>query len=100
MQGISIFKQTYAAGASRVVMGFDSAVNTYSPYAIGCIVGKNYAMAAAVVDEDSDQWHIVNLNTKHGFDAVAVLGAIDEDAAASMLCVTLVALKNLQCGIA
>ena len=84
MQGISIFKQTYAAGASRVVMGFDSAVNTYSPYAIGCIVGKSYAMAAAVVDEDSDQWHIVNLNTKHGFDAVAVLGAIDEDEAASI----------------
>ena len=84
MQGISIFKQTYAAGASRVVMGFDSAVNTYSPYAIGCIVGKSYAMAAAVVNEDSDQWHIVNLNTKHGFDAVAVLGAIDEDEAASI----------------
>ncbi len=84
MQGISIFKQTYAAGASRVVMGFDSAINTYSPYAIGCIVGKSYAMAAAVVDEHSDQWHIVNLNTKHGFDAVAVLGAIDEDAAASI----------------
>ena len=84
MQGISIFKQTYAAGASRVVMGFDSAINTYSPYAIGCIVGKSYAMAAAVVNEDSDQWHIVNLNTKHGFDAVAVLGAIDEDAAASI----------------
>ncbi len=84
MQGISIFKQTYAAGASRVVMGFDSAINTYSPYAIGCIVGKSYAMAAAVVDEDSDQWHIVNLNTKHGFDAVAVLGAIDEDEAASI----------------
>lgn len=84
MQGISIFKQTYAAGASRVVMGFDSAINTYSPYAIGCIVGKSYAMAAAVVDEYSDQWHIVNLNTKHGFDAVAVLGAIDEDAAASI----------------
>ncbi len=84
MQGISIFKQTYAAGASRVVMGFDSAINTYSPYAIGCIVGKSYAMAAAVVDEDSDHWHIVNLNTKHGFDAVAVLGAIDEDAAVSI----------------
>ena len=84
MQGISIFKQTYAAGASRVVMGFDSAINTYSPYAIGCIVGKSYAMAAAVVNEDSDQWHIVNLNTKHGFDAVAVLGAIDEDDAASI----------------
>lgn len=84
MQGISIFKQTHAAGASRVVMGFDSAINTYSPYAIGCIVGKSYAMAAAVVDEYSDQWHIVNLNTKHGFDAVAVLGAIDEDAAASI----------------
>lgn len=84
MQGISIFKQTYAAGASRVVMGFDSAINTYSPYAIGCIVGKSYAMAAAVVNEDSDQWHIVNLNTKHGFDAVAVLGAIDEDEAASI----------------
>ena len=84
MQGISIFKQTYAAGASRVVMGFDSAINTYSPYAIGCIVGKSYAMAAVVVNEDSDQWHIVNLNTKHGFDAVAVLGAIDEDEAASI----------------
>ena len=84
MQGISIFKQTHAAGASRVVMGFDSAINTYSPYAIGCIVGKSYAMAAAVVNEDSDQWHIVNLNTKHGFDAVAVLGAIDEDEAASI----------------
>lgn len=84
MQGISIFKQTYAAGASRVVMGFDSAINTHSPYAIGCIVGKSYAMAAAVVNEDSDQWHIVNLNTKHGFDAVAVLGAIDEDDAASI----------------
>ena len=84
MQGISIFKQTYAAGASRVVMGFDSAINTYSPYAIGCIVGKSYAMAAVVVNEDSDQWHIVNLKTKNGFDAVAVLGAIDEDAAASI----------------
>lgn len=84
MQGISIFKQTYAAGASRVVMGFDSAINTYSPYAIGGIGGKSYAMAAAVVDEDSDQWHIVNLNTKHGFDAVAVLGAIDENEAASI----------------
>ena len=55
MQGISIFKQTYAAGASRVVMGFDSAINTYSPYAIGYIVGKSYAMATAVVNEDNDQ---------------------------------------------
>lgn len=65
---------------SKLQHGFDSYHNGH--YYFG-IVQSNSAkrLPAIIVNEDSEQWHIVNLKHSNRFDAVAVLGAFDDDEA-------------------
>ena len=65
---------------SKLQHGFDSYHNGH--YYFG-IVQSNSAkrLPAIIVNKDSEQWHIVNLKHSNRFDAVAVLGAFDDDEA-------------------
>lgn len=83
MSGKSIFRQTTAPCASREIKrGFDSIV-VNSPHAIGMIDGNHRSIPAICMDTatDNDLWWVVNVKTQNGFDAIAVLGAVDSDQA-------------------
>jgi hypothetical protein len=81
-----IFIQDHAPQTSRYIPGFDSAV--YSNLAIGHIQGQQRTIHALLspLATDNDLWRVVNTKAKGErgtlFDAVAVMGAIDDDQAA------------------
>lgn len=84
-RNIDIFTQTHAPHSSRFVAGFDS-INSGS-CAVGFIAGQYRRIPALVTETatDDDQWRVVNLKGCNGneahFDAIAVLGAVDDQQA-------------------
>lgn len=89
MRNIDIFKQCWAPHQSRIVAGFDSAVNS-GTCSIGVIQGKYRTLNAIVTETatEDDQWRIVNLkghkDSIPAFDSVAVLGAVDDTQASAL----------------
>nr|WP_318833792.1 hypothetical protein [Acinetobacter oleivorans] len=85
----SIFTQTHAPHQSRLVLGFDSMVNS-GACSIGFIKG-DYRQINALVTEDyteNDLWRVINLkgqkNGIEAYDSVAILGAIDDQHAGEL----------------
>ncbi|CAM4283030.1 defense against restriction DarA-related protein [Acinetobacter pragensis] len=89
MRNIDIFKQHWAPHQSRIVAGFDSAVNS-GTCLIGVIQGKYRTLNAIVTETatEDDQWRIVNLkghkDSIPAFDSIAVLGAVDDTQASAL----------------
>lgn len=84
MSSKSIFHQVTPAGQAREIRqsGFDS-VLVSSPHAIGQINGMHRRIPAICMNAatDEDLWWVVNVKTQDGYDAIAVLGAVDSDQA-------------------
>ena len=85
MSSKSIFTQEHAARSTRIIQGFDS---VYSNLAIGHIEGVARVLPALMADTATDDsiWRVVNLvskdeDNKNVYDAVAVLGAVDNQEA-------------------